>query len=98
VESNDPDYIAAKTGGSPLAFKFDAPLEVQDQLRALQGAATVVIVCERIDQAGSGGKLQWAHGAFPARLTGTADLDNVRGTESYDEMARIQGISWREVT
>ena len=98
VESNDPDYIAAKTGGSPLAFKFDAPLEVQDQLRALQGAATVVIVCERIDQAGSGGKLQWAHGAFPARLTGTADLDNVRGAESYDEMARIQGISWREVT
>ena len=93
----DPDYTAAKTAGAALAFRRDAPQEISDQLRALSGALTPVVVVPRIDQGGSGRPNHWADGAFLARITGTADLDGVRGDEEYSEQARIQGLRFEEV-
>jgi len=97
LTQSDPGFMAAKTAGQPLAFRHDTPNEVSDQLRALKGALTPVVVVPRVDESGSGRADHWAAGSFLARIVSSADLDNVRGDEEYDEQARIQELVFREI-
>jgi len=97
LTDDDPDYVAAAAGGAAIAFRRSTPIDVADQLRALNGALTPVVVCPRIDSGDSGRPDHWAAGAFLARIDGTADMDGVTGDEEYDEQVRLQSLRFREI-
>lgn len=87
-----PDYVTADTGGTPVAWWRDTPVDVADQLRALAGAATIVVYLPEIDRPPTTGYHHWGRGAVRGRVTDAVALDGVRGQEGSSEGWRLQAL------
>jgi len=96
LEEDDPKTIAYKSGGTPLAFRWSTPADLQDILRTLTGSKTVIGWCPSIDSEGTGRPDHWADGAFLARLTSAIERDLVYGDEERSASERVQGATFEE--
>lgn len=88
----DPDYATFATGGNPLAFIRDTPMEMLDQLRSLQGAATPVVYCPYLPRNTTGGFSGWGQGAIYGRIVDAVSVDSVVGDEEASEVQRVQKV------
>jgi hypothetical protein len=94
-----PAYLSMYTGGGPVGFRYDTPLDLADLMRELAGSDVPIVFLPKILRDSTGGHEQRALGAFLGRITSASiDLDSVLGDELVDETLRVQEVEIEEET
>jgi len=94
------DYVVARDGQRPHAFRRSSTMQLVGMLRRLQGPNIPVVYCPLVERVASGVTTstlaaQRARGAFPARLEGPIRVETVRGTEQHSELQQVGRITLR---
>jgi hypothetical protein len=96
VSNAAPDYTTGATGGDPLAFLEDTPLEIADEIRQLQGAGTPVVYLPYIPRGGTGGATRWGQGAIYGCISDAIALEQVVGEEEDTDVLRVSRLTISE--
>lgn len=94
-----PDYLTAYTGGPPVGFRWDVPIDLADIMLETAGAAVPIGYLPSIRQDDTGGSDHHGRGAMIGRcVSESIDVDTVAGKEILDETLRLQAWDFDEET
>ena len=94
----DPEYVAIKVGGNPIAARGDQPTVLEGLIRRLGGARVPLVYIPRIDDAPAGDKtlLAGQESLVLARVISSSSRETVLGDENRDEVVRLSGLTLSE--
>lgn len=88
-----PDYTSFADSNPAVALVHDTPLDIVDEIRQLQGAATPVVYLPSMPRNTAGGYEKWGQGAVYGRIVQSeTSLDTIFGEEEDSEIFRLSRL------